>query len=54
METMLSKKRADVFSDYLAAVRRKMEADGSIKIYKSELDAIDAEDKTPGGPDDNS
>jgi len=54
METMLSKKRADVFSDYLAAVRRKMETDGSIKIYKNELDAIDAADKTPGGEDDNS
>jgi peptidyl-prolyl cis-trans isomerase D len=54
METMLSKKRADVFSDYLAAVRRKMEADGSIKIYKDELEAIDAADKAPGGQDDNS
>ncbi len=54
MEQMLSSKRADVFSDYLAATRRKMEADGSIKVYKDELDAIDAADKTPGGADDNS
>jgi len=54
MEQMLSKKRADVFSDYLAAVRRRMEADGSIKIYKDALDSIDEQDKLPGGQDDNS
>jgi hypothetical protein len=31
-----------------------METDGSIKIYKDELEAIDAADKLPAGEDDNS
>ena len=47
METMLSKKRSDVFSDYLAAVRRRMESDGSIKVYKDVLDKVDEQDKLP-------
>jgi peptidyl-prolyl cis-trans isomerase D len=53
METMLSKKRSDVFSDYLAAVRRRMEADGSIKVYKDAIDLVDNQDKLPS-EDDNS
>ena len=41
IEQMLSKKRAAVFSDYLAAVKQKMETAGSIEIYKDALDKID-------------
>ncbi len=53
IEQMLSKKRADVFSDYLAATKQKMEANGSIKVYKEVLDKID--EPLPGAPsgDDN-
>ena len=53
IEQMLSKKRADVFSDYLAATKQKMEASGSIKVYKEALDKID--EPLPGAPtgDDN-
>ncbi len=48
IEQMLSKKRADVFSDYLAATKQKMEAAGSIKVYKDVLDKID--EPLPGAP----
>ena len=48
MEQMLSKKRAAVFSDYLAATKQKMEAAGSIKIYKDALAKID--EPVPGLP----
>jgi peptidyl-prolyl cis-trans isomerase D len=40
VETMLLQKRGQVFSDYLANVRRRMEADGQIKIYKDALDKL--------------
>ncbi len=42
MEQMLSKKRAAVFTDYLAAVKQKMEANGDIKVYKEALEKVDA------------
>ena len=42
IEQMLSKKRADVFSDYLAATKQKLESGGYIKIYKDALDKVDA------------
>ncbi len=42
MEQMLSRKRSAVFADYVTALKLKMEADGSIKIYKDELDKVDA------------
>jgi len=42
MEQMLSKKRTAVFSDYMAAAKQKLEADGSIKIYKEVLEKVDA------------
>lgn len=42
IEQMLSKKRSAVFTDYLAAIKQKFEAAGSIKIYKESLDKIDA------------
>ena len=51
MEQMLSTKRSTIFGDYMAAMRRKMEAAGSIKIYKDVLTKIDGQDQdlTPGG-----
>ena len=42
IESMLSKKRSAVFSDYLAATKQKLEAGGYIKVYKGALDKIDA------------
>lgn len=42
MQTMLQEKRGGVFSDYLAAVRQKMEKSGEIKIYYDVLEKIDA------------
>ena len=48
LEQMLSKKRGDVFSDYLAATKQKYEANGSIKIYKAALAKVD--EPAPGLP----
>ncbi|MBV9215086.1 MAG: SurA N-terminal domain-containing protein [Acidobacteria bacterium] len=48
LEQMLNKRRADVYSDYLADVRQRMEKDGSIKVYKDVLDKID--EPLPGVP----
>lgn len=42
MEQMLSKKRAAVFSDYLAATKQRMQTAGDIKIYKEALAKVDA------------
>ena len=42
LESMLARKRSAVFGDYLAATKRKLESNGSIKIYKEALDKIDA------------
>jgi len=42
MEQMLSTKRANVFNDYLAAVKKRLQDDGSIKVYKEVLEKIDA------------
>jgi len=52
-ETMLSKKRADVFGDYLAAVKQKLQDGGYIKIYKDVLDKIDSPLSGLPGSDDN-
>jgi peptidyl-prolyl cis-trans isomerase D len=51
VETMLLQKRGQVFSDYLADIRRRMEADGKIKIYKDALDKLGATttEETPEG-----
>jgi len=46
VQTILGTKREQVFSDYLADVRRRMEAAGEIKIYKEALEKIDAADET--------
>ena len=48
LEQMLSKKRGEVFSGYLAATRQKFESDGSIKIYKDALAKVD--EPAPGLP----
>ena len=54
MEQMLSKKRAAVFSDYLAATKQKFEANGSINIYKDALAKVDEPAPgLPGGDTDN-
>lgn len=52
MQTTLQQKRGEVFSDYLAAMRSRMEKAGDIKIYKDAMAKIDtgAEDGiTEGG-----
>ena len=56
MEQMLTEKRSNVFNDYMEALRRKMETDGSIKVYKDVLTKIDGQDQDlpPGGDEDNS
>lgn len=41
MQGMLQQKRSEVFADYLAATRRKMEVAGDIKIYKDALAKVD-------------
>jgi peptidyl-prolyl cis-trans isomerase D len=52
LEQKLSAKRAGVFSDYLAAVRHKLETSGSIKIYKDVLATIDAQNAPAPGEED--
>lgn len=50
-EQMLSRKRAAVFNDYLAATKKRFEDAGYIKIYKEALDKVDApEPGAPGAP----
>ena len=53
LQAKLQEKRGEVFSDYLAATRTKMEKAGDIKIYKDALAKIDVPDDTeavvPGG-----
>lgn len=44
MEQMATRKRGEVFSDYLASTRQKMETAGSIKIYKDAVAKLDSED----------
>lgn len=42
MQDMLRQKRGEVFQDYLASTRQKMEADGSIVIYQDVIAKLDA------------
>ena len=42
----LREKRGQVFSDYLASIRREMEAKGEIKIYKDALEKVDGTPET--------
>jgi parvulin-like peptidyl-prolyl isomerase len=52
IETMLSQKRSAVFSEYLAATKKRLEDGGYIKIYKDVLAKVDA--PIPGqNPEDN-
>lgn len=41
LQTALNQKRAQVFADYLAAIRRKMEDNKQIVIYKEALNKVD-------------
>jgi len=43
MQAMVQQRRGAVFSDYLAAVRQKMEQSGDIKVYNDVLEKLDAE-----------
>lgn len=43
MQTMIQQKRGTVFSDYITAIRQKMEQSGDIKIYNEPLAKLDAE-----------
>jgi peptidyl-prolyl cis-trans isomerase D len=40
-EQMLSRKRGEVFSDYIASTRARFEQGGKIKIYKEAIDRLD-------------
>ncbi len=42
LQSSLFQKRGQVFEDYLADIRKKMEAAGQIKIYKEVTDKLDA------------
>jgi len=49
----LGQKRSRVFLDYVAAVRQRMEGNGSIKIYKDAIDNLDEQlkrDQAPNQP----
>lgn len=51
MQGLLMQRRNGVYSDYLAAIRQKMETAGEIKIYNEVVDKIDAETKNdPSAP----
>ncbi len=52
MQTMIQQKRGGIFSDYLAAVRQKMEQSGDIKIYNDVIEKFDAANppETPQTP----
>lgn len=42
-EQMLAQKRGEVFQDYLASTRLRMDKSGDIKIYKEVVDKVDAQ-----------
>jgi len=50
LEQKLLQKRGEVFSDYLAATRQKMEADGDIKIYEDAVAKLDEPELPVGDP----
>jgi peptidyl-prolyl cis-trans isomerase D len=43
MEQMVSQKRGEVFQDYLASTRQRLETGGDIKVYKDAIAKIDDE-----------
>ena len=49
-DDMLDKKRGEFFADYMSSTRRRMEADGSIKVYDEAIAKIDAEFGAPELP----
>jgi hypothetical protein len=52
-EQMLNQKRGQVFSDYVASVRRRMEEGGKIIIYNdaiAQIDALDVQQSPAGFP----
>ncbi len=48
LESKLAQKRGAIFSEYLAATKRKYEADGKVTIYQDALAKVDAPD--PNAP----
>ena len=46
VQQKLQQKRGQIFADYLAAVRRRMEADGDIKIYQEAIAKLDEASET--------
>lgn len=44
LEQMLNRKRGEVFADYIAATRQKLETGGKIKIYKDAIAKLDEGD----------
>ena len=52
-EQMLNQKRGEIFSEYVASTRRRMENDGSIKVYQDVVEKIDGPPESglpPGMP----
>lgn len=52
MQTSLTQKRGQVFADYVASIRQKLDANGQIKIYQEALnkvDNLDADANTESG-----
>jgi len=49
MESALTERKSQVFSDYLAATQQRMQRDGKIKIYQDVLDRI-AEEQPAAAP----
>lgn len=49
MQATLQQKRGEIFADYLAATRRKMETAGDIKIYQDAMAKIDTGSSTEVG-----
>lgn len=50
LEGILSERKGQVFSDYIASIRQRMEEAGQIKIYKEVIDRIDAADAPENVP----
>ena len=49
MEQFLNRKRGEVFADYMAATRQKLEAGGDIKVYDDVIAKLE-DDALPGLP----
>ena len=50
MQTALTERKNQVFEDYLAAVQRRMESNGKVKIYKDVLIALQDEEEPEAAP----